>query len=491
MKAFRLALLACCVTAAAQETDEEAPAPKPKWYDGELRLDADAEWSGGGSDFDMDQTLRLNIDPPEYPKLRIRSSFWLHEDLGGDDDGIHADLYDAWDNDVEARVMHLYLEADDLWGNSTLRLGRQRIFEGPYFNRLDGIYFNKQMRKWNWYAYAGWRASYYQQSHDDPAYGGGVSVNLTPTTRVALDAYQVKEERRRYYVYRRRRFTDFLNDEFPRDVSRDFTDTSVSLSLWQDLTPNLRFFGAYRWHDGDGDEIHLELSGFVPAWQLSYELAYRKRLDVARDRPTDRTAYYRVLGRHDEYDSWFLAVHKPFFEFMTVSLEAEIRDVESTELRGANDRDFKRFGANLHFDEFFWMLDADLGAEIWDVDGAEEGWSINAELSRPFGKHEVALGAGYENYIDESFVYNFFPNWRNQVRIAVFRPPTPVLTNNFTVNWRDVYPLEAHEDIYSLYADWQWDLNESNAFNAGVTYEIDDSSESPYWRVKAGYTFKF
>lgn len=474
----------------AQDGDESADAPKPKWYAGQLELNADAEWSDGGSDIDLDQTLRLNIDPAEYPKLHLRSSFWLHEDVGGDDDGIHADLFDAWGNDVEARVMHLYLEVDDLWGNSTLRIGRQRILEGPYFNRIDGAYFKKEMPRWSWYAYAGWRASHYQESHDDPAYGGGVSYNVLPGTRVALDAYQVKEERRELYVYRRRRFSDFLNDEFPRKVEESFTDTSVSVSLWHDITPNLRFFGAYRWHDGDGDELHLELSGFVPSWELAYDITYRKRMDVARDRQTDRTAFYRVLGRLEEYDSWAISLHKPVLDWITVSLDAEIRDVDGSEHR-VNGRDFLRYGGNIHFEDFWWELDADLSAEKWDVDGAEEGWSINAELSRPFGAHEVTVGAGYENYTDEFYGYNFFPNWINQIRIVALPNASPVLTNNFTVNLRDVQRYETHQDIYSIYADWEWDLTESHSFDAGVSYEIDDSSESPYWRVKAGYTFKF
>jgi len=137
------------------------------------------------------------------------------------------------------------------------------------------------------------------------------------------------------------------------------------------------------------------------------------------------------------------------------------------------------------------MIDADLSAEKWDVDGEEEGWSINAELSRPFGAHEVALGAGYESYTDEMSAYNFWPNWRNQLRIAALPNASPALTNNFTVNLRDVYWYEDDLDIYSIYADWRWDLNERNSFNAGATYEIDDTNESPYWRIKAGYTFKF
>lgn len=502
---LRIAAAAFLVTAAwsasgqeedvdAKSTEDDAAktdvSAKETWYSGQLRLNADAEWSDGGSDLDFDQTLRLNIDPTQYPRLHLRSSFWLHEDAGGDDDGIHADLFDAWGNDVEARVQHLYLEVDDLWGTSTLRIGRQRILEGPYFNRLDGVYFKKQMPNWNFYTYAGWRASYYQEAHDDPAYGGGASVNLTPTTRVAVDAYQVEENRRKLYVYRRRRFTDFLNDEFPRDVSRHFTDTSVSVSVWQDLTPNLRLFGSYQWHDGDGDEVRLELSGYVPSWDMTYDVLYRKRLGVTRDRATDDTSYYRVLGRLEEYDSWLVSVHKPLFDVLTLSLEAEIRDVGRNERR-VNDPDFTRYAASLHFDEFYWEMDADLSVEKWDVDGAEEGWSINAELSRPFGDHEITVGAGYENYTDESLVYNFLPNWRNQIRLVAVGTASPVLANNFTVNLRDVDRIEDHENIYSIFADWKWTLSESHDINAGITYEMDDSSESPYWRVKAGYTFKF
>jgi hypothetical protein len=184
-----------------------------------------------------------------------------------------------------------------------------------------------------------------------------------------------------------------------------------------------------------------------------------------------------------------VSLHKPVLDWITVSLEAELRDVQGSERR-ANDPDFFRYGASVHFEDFWWALDADISTEKWDVEGAEEGWSINAELSRPFGDHEFTVGAGYENYTDEWFAYNFFPNWRNQLRIVAVGG-SPVLNNNFTVNLRDVKRIEDHMDIYSVFAGWQWDINESHDVNARISYEIDDTSESPYWQIRAGYRFKF
>ena len=59
------------------------------------------------------------------------------------------------------------------------------------------------------------------------------------------------------------------------------------------------------------------------------------------------------------------------------------------------------------------------------------------------------------------------------------------------VNLRDVIPVNAGEDIYSIFAEARWAFTKHQEVRDNVTFEEDDSDESPYWRVRAGYTLKF
>src|SRR5690606_3600455 len=62
--------------------DAERPAPEPRrWISGSFEAEFDGLWSREGSDIDLDQTLRLRVDPPAYPWLHFRGALWLQEDL--------------------------------------------------------------------------------------------------------------------------------------------------------------------------------------------------------------------------------------------------------------------------------------------------------------------------------------------------------------------------------------------------------------------------
>jgi hypothetical protein len=55
-----------------------------------------------------------------------------------------------------------------LWGESTLRVGRQRIEQSVAYSLIDGAYFNKRNEKWEWYAFIGTRGTLYHENFHDP-----------------------------------------------------------------------------------------------------------------------------------------------------------------------------------------------------------------------------------------------------------------------------------------------------------------------------------
>ncbi|MBM3291035.1 MAG: hypothetical protein FJY92_12875, partial [Candidatus Hydrogenedentes bacterium] len=333
----------------AAEAGREADATPKRWISGEFDADVDAVWSRDDQDVDLDQTLKLNLEIPGYERLHVRSMFLLHEDIDSDNERTNPlrDLDDNEGSDVSGDVLYLYLDIDDVWGDSLLRIGRQRIQEGPAAPRIDGVYFKQTVGAWDWYAFGGWQASLYDQSFDDPAVGGGVAWQVSANTRVALDAYWQREDRIHYTHYYRRRLTDFLYNDYPRGTDNDIDDSVVSLSVWQSITQNLRLMARLDLNDGSHTELTVQATGCAPAWQLSYELTYRGLYGDLEDRASNLTSFYRILGPENSYDDVLLALYRPLTKKITLSLEAQVRDV---------DNDYPDWGSN-YWDQAFEFPD--------------------------------------------------------------------------------------------------------------------------------------
>jgi len=475
-------------TGAVQE--KTAKTAKAGWVHGSFEADFDGTWADGRSDVDLGQALRLKVDPPGHERIRVRASLWLHEDLDANESarGVLRDINDASHADVRARLLYLYADFDDLWGDSTLRLGRQRIVEGVAYNRIDGAYFKQRRARWDWYAFGGVRASVYEDGHKDPVVGGGAGVSLSHRTRLALDTYWGEGDG----VVRDARSVWFLGRLLPLPFSwreeRELTDASVALSAWHDVTPNLRLFGRFTWRDGEGDELVLDATGYVPALDVTCQLVYRRQLGTLGDRVSDVAYLGGVLGAYEQYDHLLLALHRPFGERVELSLEAETHDAHHDDWTTAN-RDYFRAAAIASVTDVVGGVDARLALERWDVDGGEGTWAVTGELVRAWPSVTLTLGADYERYEDRIAYYSPLAYSLDQLFVALL--PGVYAGYNPAVAILDEWVVERRENVYSLYAKAKWAVCERQDVTVGVTYEEDDGSESPYWRMQAAYAIRF
>ena len=478
----------------AKQPSEEPPAPaegaKRKWFRGDFSAGIDAAWSDIASDVDFNQYLRFKVDPPQCDKLHIRGAIWLNEDLGLDVPRYSAlrDINDGFDSHLRVRPLYLYAELDDVWGDSTLRVGRQRILEGAAFNRVDGVYFKQRLGHWDWYVFAGARATVYDDPFQDFVTGGGASVRLFERTRVALDVYYGQEHRDRGDRVEPSLADQLLGRTFPRFVDANTDDTSVALSVWQIVNANLTLFGRYDWHNANGDEIYLNATGFIPAWDLTYEVSYRRQLNTLSDRVNDLTGFYRVLGDYKTHDNYFAAVHKTLTDHLTVSLEGEIHRANGSDWMTGN-QDYERVALILAAEKIWRNIDVQAGVERWSADGGEGTWAVTGEVTKHWKKVNLTLGADYQRYEDRVVQYTSTPYALDQVRVLLV--PGQYQAYNPLVQLFDTYALELHQDIHSFYLKTKWLFAQDQDVTAGVTYEEDDSPESPYWRVKAQYSIRF
>ncbi|MCC6696639.1 MAG: hypothetical protein IT365_13490 [Candidatus Hydrogenedentes bacterium] len=495
--------------APASETEETAAAGK--WFSGRFQSGFDGTWSSSESDIDLDQSLQLNLDPPGHKNLHFRSLFWAREDLDSDDERWNTlrDLDDNYSSEVDIRPVYLYMDIDDLWGDSTLRIGRQRVLEGPAFNRFDGVYFKQRQTRWDWYVFGGWQASLYSGSFEDPVAGGGASVQLSAKTRVAVDLYWEEDEADYEDRYIRNRLSNLLYRDYPREVDEERDNTRGSFSIWQTITSNLTLFGRVDIYDGGGDELTLQATGYVPSWKLTYQATYRKLMSSVDDRSSDLTGFYRILGPEHPYDDILLVLHRPLTPKLGLSLEGQVHRVEDEypdfwlraydhdyDYADRANRDYNRVAVILSATDLFWDLSASASFQVWDVEGRDASWSVGGDVTKKWEDLSLTLGAHYERYEDEYTVYNFWPSWKNSIRRAFASlssnsSSTVYYDSNFMVRLRDVTPIETNDDIYSIFTKLRWAFRDNQDISLAVSYEQDDSADSPYWRVRAGYTLEF
>jgi hypothetical protein len=475
--------------AAEEMTDEESDSGRD-WISGNLRLELDAIHGHRASDVDFDQTLRMRIEPPKHPRLRFVTSFWLTEDLDGDEDpdvGLY-DIDSGYGSDIQTRLLSLYLEADDVLGGATLRLGRQRILDGPLYNRIDGLHLKWVKNRWTTYLYGGARASLYEDAHNDLVLGVGADYRVGNNTRVGIDLFYGDEHRDGEDRVRRGLYARLLGLDFPREVETEIDDRLIAFRLYQRFFENHWLYAEFLVQNERADELTLDLTGFFEATDITYHLSYRRRLARAEDRVNALTSFYRVLGAQEKYHQIHASVQRPFTERFTLALEADWHDSDDDSPYTGN-RDYIRLALVASVTNIYKGVNLETALERWDVDGGEDAWVITGEVNRKWDKWEVALGADYEQYQDRFVDYNPWPYWIRQSANLLI----PGIYTGFSpaVYFLDDRVVQTREEIYSVYSRVRWEFAENQALSFRVRYEQDDGPDAPYWRLRAAYELDF
>lgn len=480
-------------TPAPEKKDDSQRTEKAKWYRGSFSAGFDGIFARGGDmDLRLDESLQFQIDPPQCTRLHLRGSLWMIENLDSEipRNSVLRDINDSFQSEVQARVPYLYLDVDDLWMDSTLRVGRQRIMEGAAFNRIDGVYFKQRLKMWDWYVFGGTRASFYDDNFQNPVVGGGASVSPFKKTKIALDTYYGHEDRAVGHVQSfHGPVAALLYSLSDKDVKEEVNDVSVTLRVWQTVCQYLSLFGRFNYVSDNGDELLLNATGFFPEpWDVTYEITYRHQFNSIGDHMSDVTGYYRLLGAYEAYDDVFLALHRPITKQITLSLEGELHDSHQ---KNWSNRDYQRFAAIVSGEKLFKrvQLDAKIGLERWNVSQGEGTWAVTGEVGRRWKTVQVAVGTDFQRYEDRVTVYNHPLKIADMVR--VWFAPGILQGYNPLLLFYDHYGVQMHQNIYTVYAKTKWSIGKNQDLGAKLTFEEDDGPDSPNWRVQANYTIRF
>jgi hypothetical protein len=488
-------------SAATPATVEAAPADAPapptsdppaqsRWVHGRFETGIEAVWDDSESDLELHQNLRVDVDPPQVPRLHIRGSLWTTEDLDGDEQD-NSSLYgidDAYDGDIRARLLDLYAEIEDVFDGATLRIGRQRILDGPLFNRIDGLHLNWNGGKWDVYAYGGVRASLYDSDENDLALGGGAAYQLTATTRLGFDAFYGRERRKDDgddgVPWRARIF----QGDYPRTIDTDLDNHLVAVNLFQRFGENHWLSARAQFHEDGAHEFGIDVSGYVERLDVTYLVSYHHQLDRIEDRINQATGFYRVLGAQERYHHFHLDLQRPLTKKLTLGLQSDWRLSGDDSVYTAN-RDYLRVATVLTGKDLYKGIGFSLALERWDASGADNFWLLTGEVGRKWGKYDLALGADYEQYRDEVIEYNPWPNRLNIASFLFIPGVSPGFRPGVLAS--DTSQVVTRESIYSLYLRFKYAINETQQLSTRVTFEEDDGSDAPYWRVQAAYEIEF
>ncbi len=474
----------------AKNQDKQA---EKKWYRGSVS----AGFNGligknGNQDLELEQSLQFQIDPPQCDRLHLRGSIWTIEPIGPrpEDDGGMYGINNTFNSAVILRPSYLYLDVDNLLGDSTLRLGRQRIMEGTAYNRVDGVYFKQRLNQWDWYVFGGTRATFYTDSFKDPVGGGGVSYSPFATTKIALDAYAGRDSRNiEHEPTLHGPLASFINSRNGREISSQVDDVSVALSVWQTINENLSLFGRFNSYDSQGNEFLLSATGyFADPADLTYEVTYRRQFNQIQDRVSDLSSYYQIMDTSQSYNDFLIALHRPITKKSMVSLETEFH---STDKKDDSNRDYQRYALVLSGEKLFGpaALNAKIGLERFDASGGSGTWAVVGEVSRQFNKVKVALGTDFQRYQDYLTKYDQSLALLDMAR--VWFAPGLLQGYNPLMYFYGKYEVQSRENIYSVYLKAKWAVTPDQDLNGRVMYEKDDGPYSPIWRVQADYTVRF
>jgi len=464
---------------------EDAP-PKHDAVKGSLSTRLDVETAGGESDWRTDEYLRVEIKPEYAPRLSIRGALWSWQDLDGHEpeNSPLRGLGDTYQAAVQVRPLYLYVQGEDLWGDSTLRVGRQRVEQSTAYSLVDGAYFNKRNEKWEWYAFLGTRGTLYDDNFADPALGAGVTVRPTSYTRLSVDTYYSQEGResrdRPFYA-------DLFGFSYPRAIPDDADTRQVAFTATQRLGDHHQLYARYLINDRESDEVRLAATGTFSKRQLAYDLSYSERLNRITDRGNDAGGFYRVLGALDEFRDLSGTLHIPFATRYALSLEGQRHDASGDD---DYNRDYLRYGVYLHGAKLRdGHLDFRVGLARWDIDAGEGTLSLTGEVTHRWRKAALTLGTDYAAYQERLRVYNATP-----YRVA--RGITALVPGIFPgffplTRFLDERDVEIDEDVYSAYGKFAYAIDDRQSVWVKLTCQRDDGPDSPYWRVQAEYTIRF
>lgn len=404
-------LWASCASPPADDTPSEPPSDEAeRALHGSLTTRYRGRSTDGDQDHDLYAVLALDLGDAQRDdwsaSLMARAAYDL--DGQGDVGDPFASLSDAQGEDLDLDLYHAWVDVHSLEVLSTLRFGRQLLYETPELAWFDGAHLASTPR--------GTRGLLFG------AYGG-VPVHLfeSSSSGDALAGFYL--EGRPWEGARARLDWMHLEDE---TVLAEHEDDLFGIDLRQGIGEKLHLNGRYSRIEQHDRDLSLGASWY-PNDELTLRATHYRLLRTQRNRSLEADPFFDSLRELFPYHQTGVLVTKDFGERASLEVGLDVRRVDEADDEGEFNRDFDRgFVTTTLLDVLPADLVLSLTGDVWDGGDGDVN-SLGAELSLPYGERlEWALGTYYSLYKYDLFldseredVRTWYVRWRKRRREGI------------------------------------------------------------------------
>ena len=358
------------------------PAHTPDLVRGSLAMRYRARKASEDEDQDLVGLLNVSFGDAQRHGVTGHLSARGYLDI---DDVEFDDLFRGLDNangdDYDLRLYEAYVDVHEVPLLSTVRAGRQEIYETPVPVSFDGVQLRSDPfgRERLWFgAHGGVPVHHYESSPGgDEFWGAAIGARPWDGGRVRLDWMHLRD---------RRDETTAENEYY-------------GVAWWHRFDDFVRVHGRHSWVDGREQDLVLRLDANVPDAAFDFAIDYRQLLRTQRAQSNELDPYFAILQEYHPYRQLGVSgtwLAHPRFD---VAAGFDVRRLADSRDEGMFNREYERGHLTPAFrDAFTDGLDISLIGEWWSSDGEDTmtfGADFDWELSP---KSTLRFGSSYRQF---------------------------------------------------------------------------------------------
>ncbi len=377
----------------------------------------------GETDQDISEFITVDIGEKARDMATAHIDAGVFADLNRHHKGrrsdVFSDLWDTYNQPVNARVYSAYVDFNKICGVDFLRVGRQFDYDAPEILEYEGARLDTKaicaLHDLAFSFYAGAPVHQFEKSLTGD-WLAGLAAEIKPWDYAKF---------RFDYIHINDNFSDWVipsKDPLLKSLSANGgtrTNEITSLSFWQAFkNPNLNVNGHFSLIDGEARDLQIRsvYNNTCERMQISgtYSIWFKPETQLV----TEFDPYYETLRRQEPYQRGSVTFSKGLLECLWLDAGAASRRLVGDATPQLFNREFDRFFLTLQTRDFLKKgLKVSATASHWEgKDHAPSTTQYGGDVSYEWCKHlETTIGTDYELY-----KYDFFQNTEHDQDRTVF-----------------------------------------------------------------------
>ena len=334
--------------------------------------------------------------------LLLQGTWGLNSQAPG---SIFYSVQDTYDDQLEGRIYHAFVDVpagDDL---RITRLGRMLIYDTPVTAHFDGAHFETAPvgpTQFVLGAYGGNSVHLFESWPSDETMGG-VYTRFRP-----WDEGQLRVD-----------YMRFEDDDRFGEGENDLVSTGLTHRIGKEL----KLDGNYSWLDGDSNDMRFKATWLWPEQDLSLRLSHYRLIQAQRNFAYELNPFFNFLNTYFPYDQSQVVLSKVFGKNLEIYAGLDYRRVDDEGDIGPFNRDFDRYYATAAFPDLLWEDSTlSLTGETWNSPGNDIhtwGLDLSSQVSEDtrasFGSYYALYKYFFDVDTEREDVRTYYAEIRNSV----------------------------------------------------------------------------